>query len=971
MQGNALSVALTTSIGALTTVTSTSGLITFTGAVTNAGNIGTVSGSELFTSTLDNSGTLSLGAGTATSTGSLTNTGTINQESGKLALLADYSGAGAFNGQSGTTWFYGTADQSIRGVTFYNLEVRKSAGTATIVTADATLDGTLALEGAGTLNAGDRAFTALHGISIVGSTVTSTTGTLTLAGIANAGFIGSSRGNMLFPSLSFANAGGVLNIGSGTATSTISFPSDGTINGNSGTIVLMGGPTAMATWQDGATFNAQAGTVKYARTSGAQAVNCSYTYNNLDIETESGNATLGADCTVNGTLKVGTSSTLDADVNSLTVAGTTNNLGTTTSTSGTLTFNGAVTNSGAIGSVDGSKMFGSTLANSGILNIGSGVATSTGTLDNSGGTINGDTGTLIFLADFVTPAPGTFNSGTGTIRLNGGADQSIRGYNYNNVEVYKTGGIATLTNANAVFGGTLFVTGGTLSAGAVNLLVINNTTIFSGTVTSTTGNLDFFSAVGNGGSVGSSEGDILFEGALLNSGNLDVGSGTVTTTDAVSGAGIINGNTGTLVASSTLAFTTFNAGTGTLRLYGSGAQDITGATFYNLDVKKSANTATIITNDATVGGTLTTEGAGTLDLQANALLVSGLSTIGTGTTVTSTDGSLTFTLAVTNAGSIGSVSGNKLFSATLANSGILNIGSGVATTTGTFNNSGGTINCNTGKFVLAADFISPAPGTFNANICTVTFYGAADQSIRGMAFYNLENRKSAGTATFNTANVTVANVFDTYVGGTLSAGLVNFTVSGGTTIRASTTVTSTSGTLAFAAVNNAGSLGSSSGPITMTSLTNSGTLGLGAESTSTGSITSSGTIRLNGETLNVGGNWTDTGTLTPVGGGVKFNGGGAQSIGTEANFYNFGVNKLAGVATLTGNVSTTNFLLTSGTLAVADKIFYAPAVYANAGLVTRTTGKIKHTSDYENFVNSSGVTQTAYTTPGTIYLEVK
>ncbi|MDD5726444.1 MAG: hypothetical protein PHC53_03480, partial [Patescibacteria group bacterium] len=42
-----------------------------------------------------------------------------------------------------------------------------------------------------------------------------------------------------------------------------------------------------------------------------------------------------------------------------------------------------------------------------------------------------------------------------------------------------------------------------------------------------------------------------------------------------------------------------------------------------------------------------------------------------------------------------------------------------------------------------------------------------------------------------------------------------------------------------------------------------------------------------------------------------------------------------------------------------------------AGLVTRTTGKIKHTSDYENFVNSSGVTQTAYTTPGTIYLEVK
>ncbi len=668
MQGNALSVALTTAIGALTTVTSTSGTLTFTGAVTNVGNIGTVSGSELFASTLDNSGTLSLGAGTATSTGSLTNTGTINQESGKLALIADYSGAGTFNGQAGTTWFYGTANQSIRGVTFYNVEFRKSAGTVTIVTADVTLDGTLTMEGAGTLNAADRALTALHGVSIVGSTVTSTTGTLSLAGIANAGFIGSSYGNMLFPSLSFANASGVLNIGHGTATSTITFPGDGTINGNSGTIVLAANTANVNfIWPTGATFNAQSGTVKYARATGAQGVNCSYTYNNLNIQTVGGDATLSANCMVNGTLFVGSASTLNADIRSLTVAGASTIAGTATSTSGTLTFNGAVINSGSIGSVDGNTMFGSTLANSGILNVGAGVATTTGTLDNSGGTIN----------------------------------------------------------------------------------------------------------------------------------------------------------------------------------------------------------------------------------------------------------------------------------------------------------------CNTGKFALVANFISPAPGTFNANTCTVTFYGTANQSIRGMAFYNLENRKSAGTATFNTADVTVANVFDTYVGGTLSAGSVNFTVSGGTTIRASTTVTSTSGTLAFAAVNNAGSLGSSSGPITMTSLTNSGTLGLGAESTSTGSITSSGTIRLNGETLNVGGNWTDTGTLTPVGGGVKFNGGGAQSIGTEASFYNFGVNKLAGVATLTGNVSTTNFLLTAGTLAVADKIFYAPGNYGNAGLVTRTTGKIKHAASYKNFVNASGVTQTSYTTPGAIYLEVK
>ena len=40
-------------------------------------------------------------------------------------------------------------------------------------------------------------------------------------------------------------------------------------------------------------------------------------------------------------------------------------------------------------------------------------------------------------------------------------------------------------------------------------------------------------------------------------------------------------------------------------------------------------------------------------------------------------------------------------------------------------------------------------------------------------------------------------------------------------------------------------------------------------------------------------------------------------------------------------------------------------------MVTRTTGKIKHTASYKNFVNASGVTQTSYTTPGAIYLEVK
>ncbi len=367
-------------------------------------------------------------------------------------------------------------------------------------------------------------------------------------------------------------------------------------------------------WTRTGTFTAGTSTVDFTGTA-AQTINSVTTFNNVTVTKASGTVTAAAAVTINGTLATTGGGTLDMQGNALSVALTTaiGALTTVTSTSGTLTFTGAVTNSGAIGSVDGGKMFGSTLANSGTLNIGSGVATSTGTLDNSGGTINGDTGTLILLANFVSPAPGTFNSGTGTVRLGGGADQSIRGYEYNNVEVFKTGGTATLTGANALFGGTLFVAGGTLSAGAANLLVLNNTTIIpGGTVTSTTGLLDFFSAVGNSGNVGSSSGDIVFEADLINNGTLNVGSGTVTTTMSIfSIPGIINGNSGTLVITDSWPTGgTFNRGSGTVRYVGATPQDVRGEYIYNnLVINKSAGTATLDGHATTTNFTLS---AGTL-----------------------------------------------------------------------------------------------------------------------------------------------------------------------------------------------------------------------------------------------------------------------------------------------------------------------------------------------------------------------
>ncbi|MFA6100129.1 MAG: hypothetical protein WC750_04650 [Patescibacteria group bacterium] len=1100
-------------IGAGTTVTSTLGTLTFTGAVTNAGNIGSSSGDQLFGSTLANSGVLDIGAGVATSTGQLDNSGgTINGDTGRLELVNDFvsPSPGTFNAGTGTVRIYGALTQLIRGLAFNNLEVIKSgASVATITDVAATVAGTLTTSGTGTLDAQALNLTVIGTSTIgTGSTVTSTLGALTFTdAVTNSGSIGSVSGNKLFGS-TLANTG-TLNVGSGVATTTGALSGVGTINGNSGTLAIV------SSWATGGTFNRGTGTVRYAGAAD-QDLRGGYTYNNLVIRTI-GIALADANVTVAGTLGVQSGSTLNAATRSLTVTGATTNVGTTTSTSGTLTFTDAVTNSGSIGSVDGNKMFGLTLANSGTLNIGSGIATTTGNVTGAG-TINGNTGTLIILADFTA---GTFNSGVGTatVKFNGAADQSIKGLAFNDVIVEKTAGTVTFITTNAFIGGTLGVWDGTLSAGSVNLTVLNNATIVpGGMVTSTTGNLDFISAVGNSGNVGSSEGDIFFEGALLNSGTVDVGSGYTTTTDDISSTGTINGNSGTLTVvagwaaggafnrgtgtvryagvadqdlrggytynnlvirttgvaladanvtvagtlgvqsgstlnaatrtlavtgvttnagtatstTGTLTFTgavtnsgnigsvsgnklfgdtlvssgnlivgsgyttstgnltntgtvkvntgklilladysgagTFTANTGTVYLDGTNPQSIKGEAFNNLVVRKASNTATIATADATVGGTLTTSGGGKLDTQTRSLSITGLSTIGSGTTVTSTSGVLTFTGAVTNAGSIGSVNGNKLFSSTLANTGTLVIGSGVATTTLAFTGAG-TIKGNTGTLVVLNNMTGFT--TFTAGTGTLRVYGAGstDQDIKGATFYNIEIKKTGGTATITTANATVGGTLVTIGTGTLSSAALNLTVTGATTIGTTGTVTSTSGTLAFAGVTNAGSLGSNSGSITMTTLGNTGTLSIGGMSTTTGGVTSSGTVRLNGETLNVGGNWTDTGTLTPVAGTVRFNGGGAQSIATEASFYGLTIDKAAGTATLTGHVTTTNLAVDAGTLAVVAKILNAPGTYTNLGLVTRTTGTIKHTGVY-NWTNSGGTTQTEYIVPTSSYLRV-
>jgi hypothetical protein len=134
------------------TVTSTSGVMTFTGGVTLGGNLGSQTGGFVTGGSfpgLLNSGTIDIGSGSSTVGGTLTNSGTINGGSGTLHIGGSFSDVGTFNAGSGTVSFDGT-NQTIGGnTTFFNLTktvtsaatLTFNAGSTQIVQGTATLQG--------------------------------------------------------------------------------------------------------------------------------------------------------------------------------------------------------------------------------------------------------------------------------------------------------------------------------------------------------------------------------------------------------------------------------------------------------------------------------------------------------------------------------------------------------------------------------------------------------------------------------------------------------------------------------------------------------------------------------------------------------------------------------------------------------------------------------------------------------------
>ena len=173
------------------TVTSTSGTLTFTGAATSTGSIGSVSGNMLFSSTLQNNGVLDIGSGNATTTDVVTSAGTIYGRTGTLHVVSDFVNTGTFTKGTGTVEATGGVAHVLPGVEYYNLTINKTDGIAETFASNAT-----------TTNV----FTLTSGILSIGSQFFYVPGTFSNAG----GLVTRSTGNVVHPidTFAFTNVGG-------------------------------------------------------------------------------------------------------------------------------------------------------------------------------------------------------------------------------------------------------------------------------------------------------------------------------------------------------------------------------------------------------------------------------------------------------------------------------------------------------------------------------------------------------------------------------------------------------------------------------------------------------------------------------------------------------------------------------------------------------------------------------------------
>ena len=366
---------------------------------------------------------------------------------------------------------------------------------------------------------------------------------------------------------------------------------DGDLNVQGGTFTGSGAVVAVRS------LNVSSGTFN----SGSSAFS---TNNGGTVTLSGGNATFGSGLpslgvlTISGaTTSFGTggltaSSTLDVTSGSATFASTGNvsiaglatlSGGTVTFGGGTLTLSAGLTVSGATVTLGAglTSVTGTATVSSGSLSFTNGASnpdfTTTDTFTQSGGSVSLNAAQATFGStvtagnDGFTMTGGTFDGGTGTLKVTGSSSASGASTTINGASAVFSGASGTQN-----FAGPLNVTSGAMSLGTASM------TSTRGSPPSNANN-DKIVTVSSGGTLtlGSAGFAFACTNTMTMAGTLNAGSGTVTFSGAVTLSGTFNANTSATTFSSTVALSgTFNANSSTAVTF-SGAVTMSGSSAFN------------------------------------------------------------------------------------------------------------------------------------------------------------------------------------------------------------------------------------------------------------------------------------------------------------------------------------------------------------------------------------------------------
>ncbi|MVT07637.1 T9SS type A sorting domain-containing protein [Chitinophaga tropicalis] len=969
----------------------TSGPGTFThssgGTTTLSGSTKTITGSGIVFDNLTVSGSVS----TSTSfniTGNLSVSGSLTASGGQITMSGTsktISGAGtiSFSGLSLTGSITTTANFSIASSLDVSGSFSASAGTATF-TGTSTLNGTANLFNV-TLNGTSLQLSTNAVLGIAGAyTITSgslnvtatTPNTVNFNGTGAQTVTSSSYGHLILSNGNTKTAGGAI-----TVNGDITIASSTTFNASTFTHTVLGN------WINSGTFTASSGTIAFTGTNNV-SISGATTFNNLTINKSSSSA----EVSLLSNVSVGT-------VNMTT--------GTITTGSNTLTMTVTRTGNGIIlGNIQRSHNFGigsyAFESPNNTINItGIGLATGSITVSVTKGSISDFPRQASINRQYTITTGGLLVILGATLRLHY-EDDELNGNNETTMQLWRnTSGSWSATSGNTNNATSNYVEVGVVgnvdgrwtisdasnvarwngsvssdwfnaanwtsvtgapslppgtndiveigTAAFTNAPVINNSATVksilfgsaqAATLSLTTGGSLTVRGNVNGTWSGNAahtiqlnglpltvNGDIaLSDGTSGHTIGLNAGSSTVNITGSLTqtgGANITFSGTGALNIGSNFNYTsgTFTAGNSTVTYNGTGAQTVAGLSYYNLTVNKATGIAAI-NSSATINGQAAVT-AGELDINA-------------ATTIT------------------GDV--------TISSGAILN-GDGVVTTVGgNWNNSG--------------SFISLSG--------TVALNGTGTQNVSATTFNNLTVNKTSGNAVL-TGNVTIngnltitagtlnlasftANRSST--GGTLSLASGTTLLAGGSNNFPSNYVTYTLNTGSTVNYNSAGAQSVAGVSYGQLILSNGNTKTLAASATVNGDLTigSGTTFSASSFTINLGGNWSNSGTFAPGTGTLVLNGSsktisGATTFNKVTVYGSYAVsgsdiiyNGLllvtpsgsydggSGLATLNGDLTNQGVLVSNGTTTFSgtavQTIRFINAVTSNSSGIINFNGTV-------------------------------